>query len=101
MSSKKNINNISKNYLLDLNSKLKFQLLSPEFFPKIPIKKIFLDCLSLKENNNLKKSNHKNNKDKLIPKKKVIHYINILLIKIKTIYISNFAVKLKIKKREF
>jgi len=70
MSSKKNINNISRNYLRDLNSKIKFQLFSPEFCPKIPIKKIFLDCLSLKDNNNLKKSNHKNNKDKLIPKKK-------------------------------
>lgn len=70
MSAKKNINNISRNYLQDLNPKKKFKFFSPELCPKIPIKKIFLDCLSLKENNNLKKSNLKKNKDKLTPKKK-------------------------------
>ena len=100
MSSKKNINNISKNYLLDLNSKLKFQLYSPEFFPKIPIKKIFLDCLSLKENNNLKKSNHKNNKDKLIPKKKSYSLYKYSLSKNKNNLYSKFCSKTQNKEKK-
>ena len=39
-----------KKALKEVNSKKKFQIFSPELRPKIQVNKIFLDCLSLKDN---------------------------------------------------
>ena len=56
--------NLSKDYLKDLKKPKHFQVFSPEIRPKVQIKKIFLDCLSFKENSKTKDKNNQIQKKK-------------------------------------
>ena len=67
----KMIKNYSKDYLKDFHTNNNFQLFSPGLRPKLQIKKIILDCLSLKDDKNKIKTNKKTtNINKKTPKKK-------------------------------
>lgn len=70
MSGKKiTIDNIfSKEYIKDIKIKKNLHLFSPELSQKFQIKKIFLDCLSLKDDKNPTKSNKNSNIQKTTPK---------------------------------
>ena len=67
----KMIKDYSKEYLKDFHTNNNFQIFSPGLRPKLQIKKIILDCLSLKDDKNQNKTNKKiTNINKKTPKKK-------------------------------
>lgn len=86
--------NFSKNYLKDLNILKHFQMISPEIKPKMQIKKIFLDCLSLKENKK------KEDKNKQIPKQKSFSLYKYPIQKNNSYLYSKLTNKIQMKKKK-
>ena len=102
MSEKKNkmIKNKSKDYLKDFHPKNNLQLFSPGLGQKHQIKKIILDCLSLKEDKNQIKMNKYFTTNKIIPKKKSFSLYKYSISKNNNNLFAKLGSKTQIKKKK-